>query len=317
MTTSVAELQWFIDMLKREENETELGNLGGVWIPHESPEGGEDTIGYGHKLVRGRDENVTILGREFNLFTDHIPQKYIEALLIQDIIKKEKLSAKQFEKHKPMGKGVKWLDINPVYRAMLTEINFNAGLIKSGKWAWPKLAKAMKAESDEVFNQLGRTYDDPKKGKTSLDKRVNGMVVDYKKALKEDPPPEGVKGVADKLSKDFPWFDKMNNRGKVRAIKKFMDETKLQEVASIEARQEFEMIQEEADIQDREAWEALQEQLEKEAQATPTEGENSPQEAPQAVDEGYIEQEKLSQVEYFQREDGVIIKMVNGEATEL
>ena len=40
----------FIEYVKRVENGGKTGYESGVWIPHPSPEGGNDTIGYGHKL---------------------------------------------------------------------------------------------------------------------------------------------------------------------------------------------------------------------------------------------------------------------------
>ena len=40
----------FIDYIRRVENGSKVGYDSGVWSPHASPEGGNDTIGYGHKM---------------------------------------------------------------------------------------------------------------------------------------------------------------------------------------------------------------------------------------------------------------------------
>jgi len=40
----------FIDYIKRVENGSKVGFDGSMWLPHPSPEGGNDTIAYGHKL---------------------------------------------------------------------------------------------------------------------------------------------------------------------------------------------------------------------------------------------------------------------------
>ena len=66
----------FIEYIKRVENGSKVGYDSGVWSPHPSPEGGNDTIGYGHKLRN--DEEWMQAG---------VPDEHIENLLLNDIKK--------------------------------------------------------------------------------------------------------------------------------------------------------------------------------------------------------------------------------------
>jgi GH24 family phage-related lysozyme (muramidase) len=70
----------FLDYLKRVENDGKAGYDAKyeVWFPHSSPEGGRDTIGYGHKLTE--DDNWMKAG---------VSEKNIEDLLLNDLWKAE------------------------------------------------------------------------------------------------------------------------------------------------------------------------------------------------------------------------------------
>ena len=69
----------FIDYLKKVENGGKVGWSAddSLWFPHASPEGGNDTIGYGHKL----------LNSEVEVAEDGMTDKEIEDLLVEDMRK--------------------------------------------------------------------------------------------------------------------------------------------------------------------------------------------------------------------------------------
>ena len=45
------------DFIKAVENPAQVGKKGDVWFPHDSPEGGLPTLGYGHKLTLEENDN--------------------------------------------------------------------------------------------------------------------------------------------------------------------------------------------------------------------------------------------------------------------
>ena len=50
------EMANYVSRLKNYENEGQIGrDTTGVWTPHDSPEGGTKTVGYGHKLSEFED----------------------------------------------------------------------------------------------------------------------------------------------------------------------------------------------------------------------------------------------------------------------
>ena len=67
----------FITYLKKVENGGKIGwdTDKELWYPHPSPEGGNDTIGYGHKLL-----NI-----EVEVAEDGMTDKEIEDLLVEDL----------------------------------------------------------------------------------------------------------------------------------------------------------------------------------------------------------------------------------------
>ncbi len=316
---SVAKEQWFVDMLKYEENKNQTGrdSSSGTWVPHISREGGSATIGYGHKVIPS-DYNITILGKTFNLFTDRVPDKYIDALLLQDIIRKEKSAERQLNEHNP--NGLQWRDLNPLYRAMLTEINFNAKLVNSkGKWGWPKLTKAMKAESSQVFKELDRYFVDSSGDKKPLKSRVKRIAGIYRqsrvKQFAEQP-------ALQKAINTFPGFEQLNSLTKTRLLSKIIkeeaDKKEEEERKAKDLRTLLTTVKEEADERDRQLYEELQEtERAREAEEPPQREEAA--EVSVKQDEGKIQvsDEPLSKIEYFQKPDGSVVKVDNGNMSEV
>ena len=65
----------FIEYIKCVENLGKAGFQNGMWYPHESPEGGNDTIGYGHKLLDSEE-----------WMQEGISDDEVEKLLIEDVL---------------------------------------------------------------------------------------------------------------------------------------------------------------------------------------------------------------------------------------
>ena len=48
------------EFIKAVENPAQVGKDGDVWFPHDSPEGGLPTLGYGHKLTLEENEDQLV-----------------------------------------------------------------------------------------------------------------------------------------------------------------------------------------------------------------------------------------------------------------
>ena len=76
----------FLDYIKKVENGGKAGwdEDQGLWFPHPSPEGGNDTIGYGHKLL---DDEVALADAG-------LEDARILEMLFQDLEKAERVADK-------------------------------------------------------------------------------------------------------------------------------------------------------------------------------------------------------------------------------
>ena len=124
----------FESVLAEVENAQKEGFEDGVWKPHPSPEGGTDTIGYGHKLTKAEAASG----------------KYDKGISDSEAIT---LFREDIEKHKAIvKKDVKDFDkLPPKYQDVLVNIAFNTGSVK--KTMWPNLLKGMKAGLDTVVRK--------------------------------------------------------------------------------------------------------------------------------------------------------------------
>ena len=75
----------FISALMAVENSIKAGRTqGGLWFPHPSPEGGNDTLGYGHKLTNKEVETGQIVvsdGTVIN-YKDGLTDNFVYALFV-------------------------------------------------------------------------------------------------------------------------------------------------------------------------------------------------------------------------------------------
>lgn len=179
--------EWLIDTVKDAEG---TGNFDGTYHhPYPSAEGGNPTIGYGHKIT---EDVVTLNGKKIDLTRTPLTDAQALALLEQDIQAAEIKARRQYtQANNPAG--TNWEGLSKLKQSILTEIVFNTGdlLTDSGKFEWPKLAKAMKNDDHkEMLAQIDRGY--KKRGETTIttDTRRNNLLRKaYRSQLKRDAEP--------------------------------------------------------------------------------------------------------------------------------
>ena len=120
------------EALKRQENSIKAGyrKAEDKWYPHKSPEGGEDTIAYGHKLV----------GPDANKYYKGITSAQAESLLESDVLKHQAIAEQMVDQM--YGKGTfdglpqdsQMLLVDYAYNAVLDEFpKFMGAVIKGDK----------------------------------------------------------------------------------------------------------------------------------------------------------------------------------------
>lgn len=144
--------QRFNDAMKKVENEERAGYNpeANVWIPHKSPEGGADTIAYGHKLTQKeiRSGEIVIDGKSYryrdgeSMISDQVADKLYE----QDLANARDSLVKS------------WPDfesLEPKYQRVLKNIAFNVGQTGNSvsPETWPELAKAINEKDDKKVRE--------------------------------------------------------------------------------------------------------------------------------------------------------------------
>ena len=134
-----------------------------TWSPHESPERGNDTIAYGHKLLdKERDGKFVILEGEKVPFTELTENK------AQQLFKQDWSSAKNQAK---AWFGKDWNKIDNVAKELATELVFNIGpSVTKGKTEFSKFKRKAIAGQD-YLSEINRTYD----GGKPLTNRTNSL----------------------------------------------------------------------------------------------------------------------------------------------
>lgn len=173
----------FKELLKSVENPNKDGFEEGVgWKPHKSPEGGEDTVAFGHKLSKEehRERFVALPNGTIVDFNERgLTDEEAEMLLEADIRKKRKVA----ERHWNEANEKDFNSLKTIHQNLLTEIAFNIGGLKSsgtGSFGWPKLAEGIVNDDPEkIKSELMRSFENPKTGKREkLVARVN-KIKDY------------------------------------------------------------------------------------------------------------------------------------------
>ena len=131
----------FLDYLKKVENGGKAGwdEDAGLWYPHASPEGGNDTIGYGHKLLDNEVE-VANIGLEDSVILE---------MLFTDIDRANDVANRIVEGH--FGYDYNKLDADN--KCMLVDFAYNLG--GGGLRKFPKFVKAV-CEND--LNTMREEY---------------------------------------------------------------------------------------------------------------------------------------------------------------
>lgn len=149
----------FETSLAEVENAQKVGFKDDVWSPHASPEGGLDTIGYGHKITQAEEDAGT----------------YKKGISDADAIK---LFRADIKKHADIvRKDVEDFDDLPKkYQDVLVNIAFNTGSVKANKW--PSLLKAMRAGDDKKVREESVTSFTDASGKKGLLKTRSKKIAD-------------------------------------------------------------------------------------------------------------------------------------------
>lgn len=145
----------FVSALMDVENGVKKGFSDGMWRPHESWEGGNKTLAYGHKLTdtEKKTGTVTINGEKVNL-SQGISEAQARTLLKEDMVKAEKRLKRDIKGYE---------ELPERYKNVLINLAFNVGTVKEEKGAngWPKMFKAMRKGDDaEVRKQMVSGFTD-------------------------------------------------------------------------------------------------------------------------------------------------------------
>lgn len=165
----------FRGAIKQVENSAKDGwdKRSKVWTPHESLEGGTQTLAYGHKLTAKEAESGTVevdgVSYSFKEGESQITEQVAEKLMVQDLDK-----ARSHLQLKWRG----YEDLPAKYQKLLVSIQYNTGDVTSKSWA--KLNKAMKEGDDEkVRQEMVTTY----KAKTGKKLELTGRADAIAEAL--------------------------------------------------------------------------------------------------------------------------------------
>ena len=151
----------FIDYLMVEENGGQVGydEKKQLWFPHDSPEGGNPTIAYGHKLT---DEEVSA-----GTYDKGITMSESRRLLNSDVDKHRTEAKEMFGEEG-------WNELTTREQNMVTEFAFNVqpkvdkktGKVTPGLMTFPRLFGAMAMRDTEgMERQYKRTFFDEKSGR--------------------------------------------------------------------------------------------------------------------------------------------------------
>lgn len=153
----------FIDFVKSVENSIKAGwkNSVKMWYPHRSPEGGNDTIAYGHKL---KDSEVL-------KYKHGLSNRDAMKLLISDLRKAEQIAKhdlKWLVYHQPEHYKLKsnsrksYDELGPTEKQMAIEFAFNLGGLKKFPTFFTALlngdSEKMKQEYQRSYSKDGQRY---------------------------------------------------------------------------------------------------------------------------------------------------------------
>lgn len=129
----------FLNYIKKAEN-APLFLSGTNALPHKSAEGGNDTIGYGHKLTNEEIESGKVYGYDINTLN----KNQSNTILIRDLEEKDKILINKL--------GTEYTELDPRRKQMLLDIQFN---VIGGIDSFPKFTEAV---LDNDINTMQEEY---------------------------------------------------------------------------------------------------------------------------------------------------------------
>ena len=133
---------------------------------YESPEGGLDTVGIGHKLTQDEIDSNSV----YNFDLDTLTKEQAKEIFRRDLIKYERMLESDLEtNHKKYGMGqpIDYDTLNQKQKEMLLDFTFNLGSLKG----FPKFTEAvLKGDMDTARKEYKRYYKENGKNKEVKDR---------------------------------------------------------------------------------------------------------------------------------------------------
>lgn len=130
---------------------------------HKSPEGGTDTVGFGHKLTPEEEIKEEVYG----IPIDEIDKQSAKEILKIDLQKAEQKAKRRFESW-PQAMGVEWEDLRPEQKHLFLDYEYNLG-------SWKKFPSFFSAvisnNKDKMLKEYKRYFRDSKGKLKELGKR--------------------------------------------------------------------------------------------------------------------------------------------------
>ena len=131
----------FLNYVKDAENAQLLKT--GTGMRQESPEGGNDTVGYGHKLTDTEIEN----GKVYNYDINNLNKNQANNILIRDLEEKNKILTNKL--------GTEYKELDPRRKQMLLDIQFN---VIGGVDSFPKFTEAVLDNDTDTMQKEYKRY---------------------------------------------------------------------------------------------------------------------------------------------------------------
>ena len=137
----------FLNYIKKAENDQLFKT--GTGIRKESPEGGLDTIGYGHKLTAEEIKSGKVYGYDINTLN----KNQANTILLRDLEEKNKILTNKL--------GTSYTEIDPKRKQMLLDIQFN---VIGGVDSFPKFKEAVLNNDINIMQKEYKRYFENKQG---------------------------------------------------------------------------------------------------------------------------------------------------------
>tara|TARA_R100000081_G_scaffold38434_1_gene17829 strand:- start:26 stop:553 length:528 start_codon:yes stop_codon:yes gene_type:complete len=138
----------FLNYVKSAEND-QLFKTGTGMI-QKSPEGGSNTVGYGHKLT----EEEKVSGKVYGYDINTLNKNQANTILLRDLEEKNKILTNKL--------GTEYTELDPKRKQMLLDIQFN---VKGGIDSFPKFTEAVLDNDINTMQKEYKRYFKNKQGK--------------------------------------------------------------------------------------------------------------------------------------------------------